>query len=396
MTDDKLFRKAALDKLASPEQLDVLMKVTSPTGWLALTTVGVALVGIILWGIFGSIPSRIEGEGILIRGGGLRQIESTGDGVLTELNIRIDDVVKEGQLVGTISVAQLEGKIETAKQTAEEQQREAQASAAEDAATIAGARADQTRVRNELARANEELEQKRQMLAKGLVTNRQVTQLERDRSSMAAELNRIDAQVRSTEQRIRQRQLQADAAKRTYEELQGTSKRSSSLTSGAAGRVIEMKKKAGEQVRMGEVIAVLEPVGGDMQPVIFVLSKQAKSILPNMEAQISPTSVKKEEFGFMRGVVTSVSDYPITPEGANAIVANKALVSELLGNETKIEMRAKLLPTDKTPSGYEWSSSTGPPFKIAGGSRISVSVVVDRRKPISFVLPLIKSKLGIS
>ena len=28
--------KAAIDKLASPEQLDVLMRVTSPMGWLGL------------------------------------------------------------------------------------------------------------------------------------------------------------------------------------------------------------------------------------------------------------------------------------------------------------------------------------------------------------------------
>ena len=98
----------------------------------------------------------------------------------------------------------------------------------------------------------------------------------------------------------------------------------------------------------------------------------------------------------MKGTVATVSDYPITPEGAQSIVANQALVRELLGNETKVEMRAALLPTDKTPSGYEWSSSVGPPFKVAGGSRVSVSIVVDRRAPITFVLPLIKSKLGVS
>ena len=38
-----LFRKAALDKLASPERLDVLMQVTSPKGWLALLMMGIIL-----------------------------------------------------------------------------------------------------------------------------------------------------------------------------------------------------------------------------------------------------------------------------------------------------------------------------------------------------------------
>ena len=30
-----LFRKASIDKVSSPEQLDLLMRVTSPVGWLA-------------------------------------------------------------------------------------------------------------------------------------------------------------------------------------------------------------------------------------------------------------------------------------------------------------------------------------------------------------------------
>lgn len=393
---ENLFRKAALDKLASPEQLDVLARVTSPTGWLALGTVGLLLVGVVAWSLLGSVPTRVEGEGILIRGGGLRQLESTGDGILTELNIRVNDEVKPGVQIATIALPQLADKVETVKQTYEQQQREADASAAEDAATIAGLRADQSRVRNELARANEDLQAKRQMLEKGLVTRRQVTQLERDRGTLQAQYNSIDAQVRQVEQRIRSRRLGAEQTKLTLQELESASKRSATVTTLAAGRVIELKKNVGDQVRTGEVIAVLEPLEGDLQPVIFVNSKLAKQIRPDMETQVSPTSVKKEEFGFMKAKVSTVSDFPITPEGAQAIVANAALVRELLGAEAKVEMRAALIPNANTPSGYQWSSSSGPPFRIAGGSRISVSVVVDRKPPITYVLPLIKSKLGVS
>ncbi len=49
MSDNPLFRKAALDKLASPERLDVLMQVTSPQGWIALWTIGGILVLAIFW-----------------------------------------------------------------------------------------------------------------------------------------------------------------------------------------------------------------------------------------------------------------------------------------------------------------------------------------------------------
>ena len=37
----ELFRKSAVEKLSSPEQLDVMMQVTSPKGWVALTGVSI-------------------------------------------------------------------------------------------------------------------------------------------------------------------------------------------------------------------------------------------------------------------------------------------------------------------------------------------------------------------
>jgi HlyD family secretion protein len=79
-----------------------------------------------------------------------------------------------------------------------------------------------------------------------------------------------------------------------------------------------------------------------------------------------------------------------------AVVANDALVRELLGKDAKLEMRAELIPDAETPSGYQWSSSSGPPFRIAGGTRVNVSVVVDRRPPITYVLPIIRSAIGVS
>jgi len=100
---NELFRKAALDKLASPERLDVLMQVTSPMGWLALMTLAGILAGVIAWSIFSTIPDRIQGQGILLRGGGVLEIRSTGTGTISSLNLKVNDVVKIDQTVGLIA-----------------------------------------------------------------------------------------------------------------------------------------------------------------------------------------------------------------------------------------------------------------------------------------------------
>jgi len=116
MADPKsLFTKAALERLSSPEQLDMLMRVTSPIGWLALDTVGVCLFIGLMWGIFGTIPNKVDGKGILIRGGSIMQVEAGATGRVTKLDVEVGDVVTQGQPVASISQSGLSLKIDNAK-----------------------------------------------------------------------------------------------------------------------------------------------------------------------------------------------------------------------------------------------------------------------------------------
>ena len=54
MRDQKIFSQSALDKLRSPEQLDTMIRITSPVGWMALVSVLVLCFAIMLWSIYGS------------------------------------------------------------------------------------------------------------------------------------------------------------------------------------------------------------------------------------------------------------------------------------------------------------------------------------------------------
>src|SRR5712692_1668862 len=61
----KLFRQTSLERLSSPEQLDQLLQVTTPQGWLALIGLGGLLIMALLWGVFGSVQNTKVGQGIL-------------------------------------------------------------------------------------------------------------------------------------------------------------------------------------------------------------------------------------------------------------------------------------------------------------------------------------------
>jgi pyruvate/2-oxoglutarate dehydrogenase complex dihydrolipoamide acyltransferase (E2) component len=97
-----IFREAALERLASPERLDELIEVTTPRLWLALLGAGLLLVTAIGWGLFGSIPTLVHGQGILIRDGGLQSVVAPDGGQVKELLVRVGDDVAREQIVARL------------------------------------------------------------------------------------------------------------------------------------------------------------------------------------------------------------------------------------------------------------------------------------------------------
>jgi len=95
----QIFRQEALERMSSPEQLDELMPVTSPRGWIALAGLSVLLVLAVLWGIFGSIETIVRGNGVLVRPAGVQSIDAPADGVVKQVLVKVGDDVKRDQVL---------------------------------------------------------------------------------------------------------------------------------------------------------------------------------------------------------------------------------------------------------------------------------------------------------
>ena len=61
----QLYRKSALEKISSPEQLDKALTVTSPMSWIALLVVTVVIVITVIWSVIGTIPVTVTTTGIV-------------------------------------------------------------------------------------------------------------------------------------------------------------------------------------------------------------------------------------------------------------------------------------------------------------------------------------------
>ena len=61
----QLYRKSALEKISSPEQLDKALTVTSPMSWIALAAVTVVIIITVIWSVVGTIPVTVTTTGIV-------------------------------------------------------------------------------------------------------------------------------------------------------------------------------------------------------------------------------------------------------------------------------------------------------------------------------------------
>ena len=83
-----IYRQSALDRLSSPEHLEDLMQVIGLKGWIALSGLCIILVGAVAWGVFGSIPNSVLGQGLLIKNGGIERVSTFGAGQITKVNVK--------------------------------------------------------------------------------------------------------------------------------------------------------------------------------------------------------------------------------------------------------------------------------------------------------------------
>ncbi|MBN1179986.1 MAG: NHLP bacteriocin system secretion protein [Anaerolineae bacterium] len=105
MPSKPLFRTTALEQLSSPDQLDQLLQVTQPAGWIMLFACTLLLLAALAWGVFGSLSVEVSGQGVLLTPGGVRDVVALASGQLLEIDVAVGDTVTAGQVVARVDDA---------------------------------------------------------------------------------------------------------------------------------------------------------------------------------------------------------------------------------------------------------------------------------------------------
>lgn len=412
-----IFRKVALERLSSPEQLDQLLRVTNPRGWLALASLGGVLLAALIWGITGSIPTEAQGEGILLRQGGVSDVVSTGQGQVEEVATAVGESVERGQVVVRIrqdellrAAAETRAQLAAAGVEYEALQRYAGEQKRLQARNRVQERANLERTIGSLEREieilRERLTAERLLLDDGLVTKQTVlgteqslnTTLDQIASQRLAldglALTRLEVEQQLDEQ-LEARSRQVEDLKRSLADQEAKLEENANVVSPYRGRVLELMVNDGDVVSAGVPIMTLEVDSEELVAVLFVPASAGKQAQVGMEVRLTPSTVKREEFGYILGEVTWVAKFPSTSRGMLRLLANQELVSKLMKEGPPIQVDVRLRPDAETPTGFAWSSSRGPDIPISSGTLAAGSVIVREDRPIDLVIPKVREKLGI-
>lgn len=257
-----IFRKVSLDRLSSPEQLDLLMQVTSPRSWLAFLALAMLVATAVYWAIFGQIPLQQMTTAALIPTGGIKNLVVAENGQLYAWHVAAGESVTANQIVAEV-------------------------------------------------------------LPLGKST---------------------PVPVRSLHN----------------------------------GRILQLNTDVGQLLRSGDSLASLQSAGADvnLEAVLYLPPAAARQLRVGMPVKVEPVTTSSGDV--LSGVITAISQYPVSRQQITHLLGSEALVHNLALPDNPIEVRV-LLETDTAVSHL--------PLGLIG-TLASATIQIGAQRPIELVLPL--------
>lgn len=409
------FRKSALEKLSTPEKLDQLIKVTNRKAWIALLTIALAIGTAVVWSIFGKVKTKIDVVGI-IQGGEVHEVVATSQGQLVELNVKIGSKVKKGDIIATLHQPELSQQIEDAKAILTDRNFEMGkiVSYGGQGSQLQNEFISQTRKsilgeidseRKKLSFLYNQLESENTLLGKGLIIKSQVANTKQQIEASKNTIERLKGQMAETssqqnnvnfdlQQKLTLQNQRIAEAKRNLEFLNERFDTQKNIRSPYDGEVVEVLTERGVVVGTGTPLFKLKNQKDDTKKitsVLYIPSKDGKKIKKGMEALVSPSTVQPQEFGFIKGKVAYISDFPITQQGMLNSVKNDQLAKGLLAMGPLFEVHVDFEKDLSSYSGFRWTSAKGPDVKIKEGTSCMGKITIYEERPVTIVVPAFKN-----
>ncbi len=120
--------------------------------------------------------------------------------------------------------------------------------------------------------------------------------------------------------------------------------------------------------------------------IAFVNSLDGKKVFPGMNVYVLPNTISSYQYGYIKGRVFSVSQYPETKDYIYTYLGNSNLVDEFFTQGAPYMIKIKLEESAMTFSGLTWTTKNGAPLKIDPGVLSSANIIIKECSPWRLLL----------
>ena len=423
-TGGGIFREAAIKKAAHPFSKEQIPGVFRLPVVLTAAILAVVIASFCVWCGIGSIAENVHGAGILMHKGRYVALTSPGEGLVVSFDVKVGDAVTNGQKVGVLYSKTDAEQLLVANRRLEKLKADYDRIAAECRAVADKKKSQHAqflkhlddfdrRVAGQVEWYKGHLKRLNQLKSTGAVSainlreaedshdDRIVSQEKSrvDRIRSEAELDdalfRLRTDLIEREERITDASLEAERILREVDYR-------ATIVADASGRVSNVNVAPGDRVQIGDSLARISVATGAYPPseascaagamrgasdgwelVAYFSAAEARKLAKGMTAVVTPSTVKAEREGGIRGKVTAVGKDFETPESIQCDFRNEAftkwIMSRTDGMPVKVRMRLETDPA--STSGFRWTGGSGPDIRIADGTIAAVAATVRRHRP---------------
>ena len=411
-----VFRESAVKRASAPERLDRSLTVTTSRSWLALATFMAIAALVVAWSIFGEVSTYVSAQGILLnQGGKIVDAPSTSVGTLTRLLHGVGDTVEKDDLVAESVNTVRREEYRSAMALVAEREQALQAlrqSLQAEAELFSRSTRSQRRRLTQLERngrqalrvARKRWEDYRRLFRKKLETKTAVdrSRLDYDRAqrelfTILRERDRLAAEelqrIHKGKTRLIEMESRLLSAKRQANEL-ASQLATQRILAPVAGRITEIKAPVGALLEPGQSVVSIRTGVERLGALMYIPPADGKRVQEGMEVLLSPASLRREKFGSLKGLVDSVSEFPVSRDGMVAVLQNSELAGTFSGEGPPYVSRVTLVPDPSTASGYAWTSPKASNVTVTSGTLATAEIKVESQPPIALVVPLLRKLFG--
>lgn len=409
--NNPLFRANALNHLNSPEEIHTLFQITKPALWVVVLSILIMIGGSIIWLIAGRLSIDINAKGIILpENSQVISILGLQPGLVTEVYVHPGSLVHKGDLLAEVNNPYANENLNYLKTTHQENLQLLNDFKKQYTEKIMQLTKQfekeehllQEKLKHVQAKSiflKDLLNKKEQLFKKHYLTIPELEHAKEEYLDAVDAAEKIFLELNNASFKLNQEKEALKEKMNFYEkkyldsqhelEIKLLDKRNGEkIISMADGKIMNSNISKGDYVAVGKTLLTLLTNSSDKNTdaLIFVNHAEGKKIFSGMDVYVLPTTMSAYEYGYIRGKIISISEYPASKESVNAYFGNMNLVDEFFASGVPLVAKVRLMTSDKTVSGFVWTTKKGAPFKIEFGTAVVVKIVTKEVSPLGLLI----------